>query len=243
MHIIKLNATESTNTYLKEYCLKHKPEDFTVVVTEQQTQGRGQMGTLWQSEANKNLTFSVFKDVSAFKVEDQFYISMAVTLGIVKALKELHIPKIKIKWPNDILAENKKIAGILIENVIQKNSLLGSVIGIGLNINQKFFDNLPHASSLHLITGIVYDKDEILHHVLKAIQISLNDMEKRKLLDLKSQYEKLLFRSGKPSTFRTSTDQTIMGFIVGITNDGKLKLKLEDDIIRTFDLKEIQLLY
>ena len=94
MYIIKLDAIDSTNSYLKTICVKNTPKDLTVVIAEHQTNGRGQMGTNWQVEASKNLTFSVFKHVSFLKVSEQFYISMAVALGITKALKELQIPKI-----------------------------------------------------------------------------------------------------------------------------------------------------
>ena len=243
MYIIKLDAIDSTNTYLKTLSLKKMPKDFTVVIADEQTNGRGQMGTKWQGEASKNLTFSVFKDVSFLKVPEQFYISMAVALGITKALKELRVPKIKIKWPNDILSENKKIAGILIENVIKNNKLEGSIIGVGLNVNQKFFDNLPNASSLHLLTGIVYSKDEIFHHLLKHIESYLKLLEACNLDTLKKEYEALLFRIKKPSTFKTLDNQTFSGFIEGVTDDGKLKLLLEDDIREAYDLKEIQLLY
>ena len=243
MNLIKLNATESTNTYLKSLCVKKRLEDYTVVIADIQTKGRGQMGTHWHSEANKNLTFSVFKDVSKLRIDEQFYISMAVALGIIKALGELQIPKLKIKWPNDILADNKKIAGILIENVIKTNAMIGSVIGIGLNVNQKFFEDLPNASSLHLITGIVFDKDEVLHLVLTHIKRSLERLNKKDLLLLQSEYEEALFRLKKPSTFKTSNNLILMGFIEGVTEDGKLKLRLEDGVFNTYDLKEIQLLY
>jgi BirA family biotin operon repressor/biotin-[acetyl-CoA-carboxylase] ligase len=242
MYIIKLDAIDSTNSYLKTICLKKTPKDFTVVVTEQQTKGRGQMGTNWQAEVSKNLTFSVFKDVSFLKVSEQFYISMAVALGIANALRELQIPKINIKWPNDILSERKKIAGILIENVVKNNKLEGTIIGVGLNINQKFFHDLPNASSMSLITGVVYNKDEIFHHVLKHIQLYLQKLE-NDFESLKKEYETKLFRIKKPSTFKTSDDQIFSGFIEGVTDDGKLKLRLEDDVRKTYDLKELQLLY
>ncbi|MFD1063911.1 biotin--[acetyl-CoA-carboxylase] ligase [Winogradskyella litorisediminis] len=243
MYIIKLNAIDSTNAYLKSLSLKQTQKDFTVVVADEQKQGRGQMGTSWQAEASKNLTFSVFKEVSNLEIKDQFYISIAVALAISKALLELQIPKIKIKWPNDILSENKKIAGILIENVIKNNKLYGSVIGVGLNVNQKFFNDLPNASSMQLITGVVYNKDEVLHTILKHIEYYLKKVNEPNFTKLKQDYEALLFRIKKPSTFKSSTEQIFSGFIKGITDDGKLVLLLEDDIVKEFDLKEIQLLY
>lgn len=243
MYIIKLDAIASTNTYLKEISLSKTPKDFTVVVADKQTSGRGQMGTHWQAEASKNLTFSIFKDVSFLNISQQFFISMAVAMAIVDALNEFQIPKLSIKWPNDILSENKKIAGILIENVIKQNKLLGSVIGIGLNVNQKIFNDLPNASSLHLIKGVLFDKDEVFHIVLKYIEERLKSLNSENFRSIKQQYEAHLFRIKKPSTFKTPSNQMFSGFIEGVTDDGKLKLRLEDEIIKEFNLKEIQLLY
>lgn len=243
MHIIKLSAIDSTNAYLKAMGTSKPLKDFTVVVAEEQTNGRGQMGANWQSEAHKNLTFSVFKDVSFFAINEQFKISMATALAIVNALNELRIPKLNIKWPNDILAENKKIGGILIENIIKNNKLLGSVIGIGINVNQKFFDNLPQASSLQLLTGIVYSKDEVLQKILTHLEEQLNCIEKDNSNVLQKKYEALLFRRNKPSTFKTVNDELFTGYIDGITYEGKLQIILEDNICKTFDLKELKLLY
>ena len=136
MKIIKLDAIDSTNTYLRQLSSEEKLDDFTVVTAASQTAGKGQMGTKWASEKGKNLTFSVFKKVSCLENDEQFYISMATSLAIYNALKGFQIPKLAIKWPNDILSENQKICGILIENVIQNSKMTAAIIGIGLNVNQ-----------------------------------------------------------------------------------------------------------
>jgi BirA family biotin operon repressor/biotin-[acetyl-CoA-carboxylase] ligase len=243
MYIIKLNATDSTNSYLKAICLKRTPKDFTVAVANEQKKGRGQMGTIWQAETSKNLTFSVFKELSFLSIEQQFYLSMAVSLALIKALNELQIPKLKIKWPNDILAENKKIAGILIENTIKNSRLVGSIIGVGLNVNQKIFDNLPEASSLSVLTGRIYDKDEILLCILNHLAQSFKQLEDSDFESIKNEYEDLLFRIKKPSTFKTAKGRTFSGFIEGVSEDGKLEIRLEDHILKTFGLKEVKLLY
>jgi len=243
MFIIKLDAIDSTNTYLKDLASVAVPDDYTVVVAERQTAGRGQMGTHWNTEVGKNLTVSVFKKFTGFKVENQFYISMAVSLAICHTLKSFKIPKLYIKWPNDILSANQKICGILIENVIKNNQFRGSVIGFGLNVNQRFFNNLPQASSMNLLTGIIYDKDEVLSKILKDLQFYFNLLDAQNYKEIKTQYEALLFRREKPSTFRCKNGKTVSGIIKGISETGKLVVWLEDNIIKTFDLKEITLLY
>ncbi|EDP72067.1 putative biotin/lipoate A/B protein ligase family protein [Flavobacteriales bacterium ALC-1] len=243
MYIIKLDAIDSTNTYLKGMALVTLPKDYTVVVTESQTEGRGQMGTSWQAEIGKNLTVSVFKKVPYLKIEQQFYISMVASLAIYKALKTLKIPQLHIKWPNDILSADKKLCGILIENVIKNNKLQGTIIGFGLNVNQKYFNDLPQASSISLLTGILYNKEEVLSKILKQFQFYFEMLEAQKLSEIKAEYEALLFRKGKPSTFKTLDNNTFSGIIKGITENGMLNVWTEDEIIKTFDLKEITLLY
>lgn len=243
MYIIKLNAIASTNTYLKDLASVALPKDYTIIVAEKQTHGRGQMGAEWQSEIGKNLTASVFKRLPSVNVSDQFYISMAVSLAIYKALSVFKIPKLRIKWPNDILSADTKLCGILIENVIKNNSIQGSIIGFGLNLNQKFFDNLPNASSMSLITGSIYNKDEVLFEVLKQLKIYFNLLESKKYAQIKLEYESLLFRKEKPSTFRTSKNESFSGIIKGVTEYGHLQVWIEDEIIKTFDLKEIKLLF
>ncbi|MUU79494.1 biotin--[acetyl-CoA-carboxylase] ligase [Winogradskyella endarachnes] len=243
MYIIKLNAIDSTNSYLKDLVSAATQKDYTVVVAETQTKGRGQMGSQWQTECGKNLTASVFKRILSGKISDQFYISMVVALSIYKALRAFEIPKLSIKWPNDILSANTKLCGVLIENVIKSNHLQGSIIGFGLNVNQKTFTNLPQASSMQLVTGNTYNKDEVLSEILTQLERYFNLFELNYFDEIKSEYESLLFRKDKPSTFQTLNNQNFTGIIKGVTETGLLKVWTEDDIIKTFDLKEIKLLY
>ncbi len=243
MHIIKLNATDSTNSYLKQISSKGVIKDYTTVTANYQTHGRGQMGTIWNSEKSKNLVCSVFKDCSKVSIKNQFYISMVTSLAIVRTLSSFSLSKLSVKWPNDILSENKKVCGILIENVIKNKKLEASVIGIGLNVNQTEFKNLPHASSLKIITGTVFNLDELLQLILKNLKFYFAILEKGNLKVLKTEYENLLFRKNKPSTFKDQHGNNFAGFIKGISNSGKLQVILEDDILKEFDLKEVQLLY
>ena len=243
MRIIKLDAINSTNSYLRELISKGNVEDFTVVSTKNQTKGRGQMGTVWESKTAKNLTFSVFKDVSGLETDQAFYISVVTALAIIKTLKELGIPKLSVKWPNDILSENKKICGVLIENVIKQSQLKASIIGIGLNVNQTEFENLTKASSLKSISGRVFVLDEVLVALVLNLEYYFGILETGDFKVLKKEYEANLFRKNKPSTFKDAEGSMFSGFIKGTSPEGKLVVLLEDEIIKTFDLKEISLLY
>ncbi|WP_336070698.1 biotin--[acetyl-CoA-carboxylase] ligase [Mesoflavibacter sp. CH_XMU1404-2] len=242
MRIIKLNAIDSTNLFLRSLCLDTYVEDFTVVVAKHQTKGRGQMGTVWSSQDAKNLTFSVFKRFENLKLEQQFVISMVSSLAVINALKKMNLPKLSVKWPNDILSANKKICGILIENVIKQNKVAGSVVGIGLNVNQVDFSGLPQASSILNITGASYDLDELLQSILNELKILFDLVESNQFETIKTTYESFLFRKDKPSTFENA-EGLFSGFIKGVSNEGLLKVLLEDDVLETFDLKTIKLLY
>ena len=243
MRIIKVSAIDSTNSYLRKMCSEELVGDYTIIVTNEQTNGRGQMGTVWSSEVGKNLIFSVFKEIKNLNIEDFFYVSIVTSLSIYKALKSANIPKLKIKWPNDILSEKNKICGILIENIIKNSELRSCIIGIGLNVNQTEFKNLPKASSLKLTTGKHFVIDELLTSIVKQLKVYFTRLEKGELSELKKEYEAALFRKNKPSTFKDAEGNMFTGFIKGISNSGKLNVLLEDEIFQEFDLKEITLLY
>ena len=243
MNLIKLDAIDSTNTYLKGLISKNDVEDYTVVLANSQTNGRGQMGTNWVSEASKNLTFSVFKKINCLNNDEQFYLSIATSLAVFKALKKFNIPALKIKWPNDILSANHKICGILIENVIKNGKMSAAIIGIGININQVDFNGVMNASSLKKITGIVYDKEEVLSKIINQIEKYERLILNRNFKELKEEYEHFLFRKEKPSTFKDKNGDLFMGFIKGISGKGLLQVLLEDNVLKEFDLKEIKLLY
>lgn len=243
MHIIKLNAIGSTNTYLRELASKKRLEDYTVVVTRHQTNGKGQIGAVWNSEKGKNLTFSVFKRNGCVSVDTTFYISMVTSLAIIKTLQLFQVPKLVVKWPNDILSEQKKICGILIENVIKQQDIEGSIIGIGLNVNQTQFKDLPLASSLKNLTGTLFDVEELLVKIVHQLTYYFDKLEQGKHDFIKRAYEALLFRRYKPSTFKDIEGNLFSGIIQGVNNNGTLQILLEDDIIKNFELKEIKLLY
>lgn len=244
MNIIKLNTTPSTNTYMRELSAIKDLEDFSVVWALNQTKGRGQMGTVWNSQPGKNLTISIYKDVSWLGISNHFFISIVVSLALIHTLNELMIKNLKIKWPNDILSDYKKIGGILIENVIKNNQLQASIIGIGLNVNQTDFDNLPQASSLINITGRIFSLEELLVRVLANLKSMFLELkEKQEFEKLKKNYTTALFRLNKPSTFKDKNNQLFAGYIYGTDKQGNLLVLLENKVIKSFGFKEITLLY
>ena len=242
MNIIKLDAIDSTNNYLKKIILNEGINDYTVVTAKFQTQGKGQLGTEWESEYSKNLICSVYKKNINIKVQDQFVISALVSLALIKTLGKVNLSNSYIKWPNDIMSDNKKICGILIENIVKENYIKDAVIGIGLNVNQTIFNNLPNAASIKNLIGTTCSIDEILKDLVKNIKYYFNELDKSSINSIFEKYEDALFRINKPSTFKNSKGEVFSGYIKGVSRLGKLNVMLEDNLVESYDLKEISML-
>lgn len=243
MKIIKLNAIASTNSFLKDLVLNSNVENYTTIITNNQTNGRGQQNATWISEPFKNLTFSTFITFKNFKIECTKYLNFAISLVIFDVLSNKQIPKLSIKWPNDILSANKKICGILIENTLTGSTIKNSIVGIGLNVNQELFPkSLPNTTSLKLETSIDFDLDNLLQEILENIQEKINLLEAEKFLFLEQRYLDVLYKKNIPTMFKNSWDKIFMGKIIGISNQGNLVIELEDESIHEFGFKEISFL-
>lgn len=242
MKIIKVDAIDSTNTFLKEALRNKTLNTPTCVWANEQTKGRGQRGAYWDSEPGLNLTFSVFYPVPSPMQNTPFVINMHTTIAVHRVLTNYKLTNLRIKWPNDILSANKKIGGVLIENSYQNGALSGTVIGIGLNVNQEEFKNLPKASSIKNILGVSLSREELLDKILMTLSSKFNTYCADDFKALKNQFEALLFRNKKPSTF-TAEGLDFTGIIQGITDCGKLCVLQEDNILNEYDLKQIQLKY
>jgi BirA family biotin operon repressor/biotin-[acetyl-CoA-carboxylase] ligase len=242
MKLIKLDAIDSTNEFMKELSKAQILENFTVVIAENQTKGKGQMGSIWDSESGKNLTMSIFVRDLAVDINHIFTLNVAVALAIHKALETAKIPALSIKWPNDIMSYNFKLGGVLIENNLKSDGSVVSIIGIGLNVNQTNFDNLPKATSMALVSDKLHDKEQILHLIVDNLKnnIKILTSEPTVLWDL---YLRYLFKKGVPMPFKGIEDKNFMGIIQGVSTLGKLKVLLENDSTVEFNLKEVQLLY
>ena len=241
-NIIKLDAISSTNDWLKEKYDKNSCLDGDLIWVNEQTMGRGQNSNKWLSEAGKNLTFSFFKVLKSLKVNDQFIINCSVSTAIIDALKKIHVPNLSLKWPNDILSDDKKICGILIENYIKGDAIVGSIIGIGLNINQTDFNNIKSASSVLNQTGKEFDLEFVLNLLLNSFMESFKFCKSESKEYLIRKYEKLLFAKNRLSKFEVN-DQTFNATIIGIDLDGKLVLQNEKKEILVFSNSAIKMIY
>jgi BirA family biotin operon repressor/biotin-[acetyl-CoA-carboxylase] ligase len=243
MPIIKLDAIDSTNDYLKQLSKEKELENYTIVIAKEQTKGRGQMGAKWFSEPGKNLTMSVlFKEVR-LKSDTLFDFNIAIIVGVIKALHLMKIPDLKIKWPNDIMAGGKKLGGILIENTLKADGSFTSAVGLGLNVNQTNFKELPQATSLACITGNQHYNPELMGPVfVESMKDYLLILEQNRetLLEI---YQESLFKLNYPCPFEDKNGKRFMGIIKSVTHDGRLALLQDDDIIHYYEVKEIKMLF
>ncbi len=242
MQLIKLDAIDSTNEFLKGLSSNQSLENFTVITAENQTKGKGQMGAVWNSEPNKNLIMSVLIGNFVTNLNRIFDINIIVSVSVIQVLEELTIPGLSIKWPNDIMSYNKKIGGILIENSIKNEGSINSIVGLGLNVNQMNFENLPKASSLAVICNTTFDKDEILLKVIEKMEQNIQNWNLNSGL-FWSEYANKLFKKGIPMPFENQYQQNFMGIIQGVSPIGKLQILMDNDTVSEFDVKEVQMLY
>ena len=242
MKVIKLDAIDSTNEFLKGLAYNQELKNFTVVTAENQTNGKGQMGAVWSSEASKNLTMSILVKDFLVDICEIYNLNIVVSLSVISVLEALKIPNLSIKWPNDIMAYNKKIGGILIENSIKSDGKIISIVGLGLNVNQTNFENLPKASSLAVICNTELNKQDILFSIIDEMEKHIK-LGKQNPEVLWSNYTSKLFKIGKPMPFSSLNKINFMGIIQGVSSGGKLQILLEDDTVNEFDIKEIQMLY
>ena len=241
MQVIKLNATDSTNLYLKELIRNNTIENYTVVVAKRQNKGRGQMGTVWTSEEDKNLIMSILIRDFLTSHSSVFVLNSLISVAINKALETLKLPELSIKWPNDIMSGNKKIGGVLIENIFQSNGKIESVVGIGLNVNQTHFPDLPSASSLQLIMNQEFDIDSILGLILNQIKQQIAHFD---LSLLTANYENNLFHKEKLTMFEDINGNQFMGIIQGVNSLGELQvLHQENNSLECYNLKQIKMIY
>ena len=200
MQIIKLNQTTSTNEVLKAMAKKFPLQNATVVLADYQTAGKGQRNNTWYSERGKNLTFSTIFFFENLKADKIPYLNYATTWAIYEVLEAFALKELFIKWPNDILVAGRKIAGVLIENTLEKNTVLQSVIGIGLNVNQQKFPEKLSATSLKnefKNKQADFDRDFLLKKIMKTLCEKMNVIEKKQYKKIKKKYLERLYKFQK----------------------------------------------
>lgn len=207
-----------------------------VVITDNQTAGRGQRGNAWESEPGRNLTFSLMLKPLFLQAKDQFRLNIAISLALHDYLRE-QVPHAKIKWPNDMMLGNQKTCGILIENQVGGQTIQHSIVGIGLNVNQENF-SVPTATSMALKKGHDFVLNDVLAEVLQCIEARY--LQLRSSIELKEEYLLALYGAGELRKFQ-SGDEVFDGTITGVDGAGRLEVEVKGTK-RYFDLKQIRYL-
>ncbi len=233
----ELESCLSTNLYAKQLLAKSKPLEGTAISTDNQTAGRGQYGNNWQSEAGKNIAFSVIL-YPKIPVSEQFYISKITSLACVKALKSISNLDFEIKWPNDIYYKNQKLGGILIENQIAGNNISNSVVGIGINLNQETFDNLPHASSLFLLVRYLLSRKKCLEILIQHLDAEYLRLKQGNYAKIDAEYHQLLKAYQTEFTFKEDGEIKI-GVVQEVNKAGQLVVAVKGEM-KAYNFKEIE---
>ena len=241
MKIIKLDAIDSTNSFLKKKMSNIEIDDFTIVYSQNQFEGRGRTNKQWISEPNKNIAFSLFKRFKKSEIEHIFLLNIIVSISILKLLNKYNVKNASIKWPNDIMVKNKKISGVLIENKIKKNNLINSVIGIGININQTDFSNLDNATSLINEIGCFTEIDSLANELAFLIKYNFKFFESNPNLGLEK-YNSKLYNKNQTVRFKNNINEIKVGKIVKVDFSGNLMITDEKGKIEYFKENEIKFL-
>jgi len=238
MKIIKLDAIDSTNSFLKKKMNNQEIDDFTIVYSQNQFQGRGRTTKEWISEPNKNIAFSLFKRFKKSELRHLFHLNVIASISILELLKKYNVRDASVKWPNDIMVKNKKISGILIENIIKKNNLINSVIGIGINVNQEKFPDLMCATSIINETRISVEIDSLATDLTKIISSNFKFLELNSNFYL-DQYNNKLYNKKQTVVFKNSIGKKQVGKIVKVDLSGNLTIMNEKGKIEYFKENEI----
>ena len=242
LKILHFDELDSTNVYLYDKISENRDISYTVVVASHQTAGRGMDKNRWESEAGKNLLFSIALNINFLEAENQFKISQAVSVAIVETLSQfIDNQKLFIKWPNDIYFGDKKLAGILIQNTIEGKMMGITIIGIGLNVNQiEFSKDIPNPVSLRMISGLEYNLGNLLNQLITKIKTNVESLRfNEKSDEINQKYISKSYRFGIWSDYYYQNQVKSM-IIKGFDKYGRLLLQDKEGVAIVCDVKELQ---
>lgn len=241
-NLVTLKEVDSTNTFLKNVLANNEPvPEGTVIMAESQVAGRGQQQNKWYSSVNESLAFSILLKPAFLPVTQQFLLTCAISLGIYDAFLPLVGQQLKVKWPNDIYIANRKLGGILIENQVQGSIIRNSIIGIGLNINQKKFPGwVSNAVSLRQILQTDYDLKALLLEICRHIEHWYIKLKHGETSQIQDAYLQTLYWLNTPGRFKAQ-DVIFDGVITGVSPMGQLQVR-QNEMLKKYNLKEIEFL-
>lgn len=234
-----LPECHSTNDTAFQLVREGKAGEGSLILSDHQLGGKGQRGNHWESDAGKNLTFSLVFQPDFLDITEQFYINMAISCAIRDVLSA-YFPGVTLKWPNDLIVVGKgKLGGVLIENSIGSKGWEFSIVGIGINCNQLTFVH-PGAVSLKSLSSMEFDRNELLKLVAKRIETYYLNLKKGDRISLRKEYIENLFLFGEWTTYELLTKETIHARIIGVNSFGQLELEIRNGKRMKFNFQEIR---
>ena len=241
MKIIKLDAIDSTNSFLKNKSSNQEIDDFTTVYTQNQFNGRGRTTKQWISEPNKNIALSLFKRIKKTDLLHIFLLNVIASISNLELLEKYLVKDVKVKWPNDVMVKNKKISGVLIENKIKKNNSINSVMGIGINVNQQHFPDFLSATSIVNEIGSVSEIDLLANELAFIIKSNFKFLKSKSKIYL-DHYNNKLHNKNQTVRFKNNIGKIEVGKIVKVDFRGNLMIMNEKGKIEYFKENEIKFL-
>jgi len=240
-NVVTVDQVGSTNNYATDQVRENEVEEGTVFLAVSQSAGRGHLANKWESEPGKNLTFSIYIRPKFLPVEKSYLLSKVVCLGLDRYLSNF-VDQVRIKWPNDIYVGDRKICGILIENGIMRGEICQSIIGIGLNMNQRrFVSDAPNPVSLSQLTGDQYELKEEIKKLLAQIDYYYQYLVEGHFDEINRLFVSKLYRLNEWHQFQDEKKK-YRGKIVGVNGTGQLQIQEEDGNVNAYHFKEVSYL-
>ena len=240
---LRFDELPSTNDYARELIAKSKPPEGTAIRADSQSAGRGQIGSTWHSTAGQNLTLSLVLYPQWLSANSAFLLSKAVALAICDTVKLLtgQGEQVQVKWPNDVYLDQSKVAGILIQNTLQKNLVQSAVVGIGLNVNQVDFPELlTKAGSLALSCKREFDLDAVMNELFVQVEKRYLQLKNNQSAMLSTEYLEALLGYKQDLKYREPGGPEFYGRVLDVKDDGQLVLQTESGV-RQYFAKSVQM--
>lgn len=237
--IILLDEVDSTNNYTAKLLSEGKMAHGTVILAEKQTAGRGQRGNLWHSASGNQFTCSIYTATAFLSVERYWYLNLAVALAVRDTIQAFIQEKTVVKWPNDIMVNDKKIAGILIETQWNSGKIMGAIVGVGINLQRESY--LPSSCSMSDFTDSNPEILEIARQLATLLELQFERLRAGNWNAILEDYHTLLWKKDVLMDARIENDVE-QGYIRGIDGIGNLIFEVNGEE-RSFGLKEIIFAY
>ncbi len=237
---IHIAETDSTNSELRRLMNHEQIENLFMLTAGFQTAGRGQVGNKWESNRDENLLMSIIMRPKQLDVRQQYLLSMAISSAVARAVRHI-VDNVRMKWPNDVYVDNKKLGGILIENTLRGTLIADSIMGLGLNVNQTLFvSDAPNPISLQMLTNKSHSIQSLAQSIQQEMAIALNLVDNEQFDTIHDEYISLLYRADGNMYLYADANGTFEARIVGVEPDGHLILADKHNKIRRYAFKEVE---